>query len=108
MLKNLKLERPLTFIDVETTGTHPHLDRIVEISIFKVQPDGSEDYRSHRVNPEIPIPAETTAVHGITDADIAGEPAFRQYAKGICEFLDDCDISGFNVITFDLPFPRPQ
>jgi len=104
MIKNLKLERPIAFIDVETTGIHPHSDRIVELSIFKIQPDGSEDYRSHRVNPEISIPAEATAVHGITDADVAEEPAFCQYAKGICEFLDGCDVSGFNVITFDLPF----
>jgi len=103
-LKNLKLERPIAFIDVETTGVHPHSDRIVEVSIFKIQPDGSEDYRSHRVNPEVSIPSEATAVHGITDADIAEEPLFRQYAKGICEFLDGCDISGFNVVTFDLPF----
>ncbi|MFC2010650.1 exonuclease domain-containing protein [Chloroflexota bacterium] len=104
MMKNLKLERPIAFIDVETTGTHPHSDRIVELSVFRVQPDGSEEYKSHRVNPGVPIPAETTAVHGITDADIAGEPMFRRYAKGVCEFLDGCDISGFNVITFDLPF----
>ena len=104
MIKNLKLERPIAFIDIETTGTHPHSDRIVELSIFKIQTDGSEDYRSHRVNPGVPIPAETTAVHGITDADVAEEPLFGQYAKGICEFLDGCDIAGFNVITFDLPF----
>ena len=70
-MKTLKLERPIAFIDVETTGTHPHSDRIVELSIFKVQPDGSKDYRSHRVNPGKPIPAETTAVHGITDEAVA-------------------------------------
>ena len=104
MLKNLKLERPIAFIDVETTGTHPHLDRIVELSILRIQPDGREDYRSHRVNPGVSIPPEATAVHGITDEDVAEEPAFCQYAKGVCEFLDGCDISGFNVITFDLPF----
>jgi len=104
MIKNIKLERPIAFIDTETTGTHPHLDRIIELSIYKIQPDGSEDYRSHRVNPGVKIPAETTAVHGITDADVADEPAFSQYAKGVSEFLDGCDISGFNVITFDLPF----
>ncbi|MFC2044791.1 exonuclease domain-containing protein [Chloroflexota bacterium] len=104
MLMNLTLERPIAFIDVETTGTDPYSDRIVELSIFKIQPDGSEDYRSHRVNPEIPIPAEATAIHGITDEDVAEEPAFRKYAKGVCEFLGCCDISGFNVIIFDLPF----
>ena len=104
MLKNIKLERPLAFIDVETTGTNPYTDRIVELSILRIQPDGSEEYKSHRVNPERPIPVEATAVHNITDADVAGEPTFRRYAKSVCQFLDGCDISGFNVITFDLPF----
>lgn len=104
MLKNLKLERPLAFIDVETTGTKPYSDRVVELSILRIQPDGTEEYKSHRVNPEVPIPAEATAVHGITDADVAGEPAFRRYAKGVCDFLEGCDIAGFNVIKFDLPF----
>jgi len=104
MLKNIKLERPLAFIDVETTGTNPYSDRVVELSILRIQPDGTEEYKSHRVNPETPIPAEATAVHGISDADVAGEPTFRQYAKGVCDFLEGCDISGFNVIKFDLPF----
>lgn len=108
MLKNIKLERPVAFIDVETTGTSLQLDRIVEISIYKISPDGSEDYRSHRINPEMLIPAEATAIHGITDTDVAEEPAFRQYAKGICEFLDGSDISGFNVIAFDLPFLKAE
>jgi len=104
MLKNLKLERQIAFIDVETTGISPRSDRIVELSILRIQPDGSEEYKSHRVNPETPIPAEATAIHGITDADVAGEPAFRQYAKSVRDFLEDCDIAGFNVIKFDLPF----
>jgi len=104
MLKNLKLERQIAFIDVETTGISPRSDRIVELSILRIQPDGSEEYKSHRVNPETSIPAEATAIHGITDADVAGEPAFRQYAKSVRDFLEDCDISGFNVIKFDLPF----
>ncbi len=104
MLNNLKLERQIAFIDVETTGISPRSDRIVELSILRIQPDGSEGYKSHRVNPETPIPAEATAIHGITDADVAGEPAFRQYAKSVRDFLEDCDIAGFNVIKFDLPF----
>ena len=104
MLKNLKLERPIAFIDVETTGIRPYSDRIIELSVLKIQPDGSNEYKSHRVNPGVPIPPETTAIHGITDADVAKEPAFRQYANSVCDFLDDCDISGFSVINFDLPF----
>ncbi len=102
-MKNLRLDRPLAFIDVETTGLNPYSDRIVELSILKIYPDGSEDYKSHRINPQIPIPAEATAIHGITDADVAEEPYFYQYARSIRDFLEDCDIAGFNVIKFDLP-----
>jgi len=104
MLKNLTLERPLAFIDVETTGLRPSSDRIVELSILKIHPDGNKEYKSHRINPEIPIPADVTAIHGITDADVACEPKFQQYANSIRDFLDGCDIAGFNVIKFDLPF----
>jgi DNA polymerase-3 subunit epsilon len=103
MLKNLRLERPIAFIDVETSGTNPSSDRVVELSVFKSYPDGREEYKSHRVNPGVPIPADATAVHGITDADVAGEPPFARYAKSIRDFLEGCDIAGFNVIKFDLP-----
>lgn len=103
MLKNLKLERPIAFIDVETTGTNPNSDRVVELSILRIQPDGTEEYKSHRVNPEIPIPADATAIHGITDADVSGLPMFSQYARSVRDFLEGCDIAGFNVIKFDLP-----
>ncbi len=102
-MKHLQLDRPIAFIDVETTGLNPYSDRIVELSILKIHPDGTEKYESHRINSGMPIPAETTAVHGITDADVADEPSFRQYARGIRDFLNDCDIGGFNVIRFDLP-----
>jgi DNA polymerase-3 subunit epsilon len=103
MLEKLQLEGPIAFIDVETTGKRPRSARIVELSILRVQPDGGEEYKSHRVNPEVPIPAEASAIHGITDADVAGEPAFRQYARSVSEFLDGCDVAGFNVVGFDLP-----
>ena len=103
MLKNLRLERPIAFIDVETTGLNPYSDRIVELSILKIHPDSGEEYKSHRIKPGIPIPASATAIHGITDADVESEPMFRQYARSIRDFLEDCDISGFNVIRFDLP-----
>ncbi|MFC2062667.1 exonuclease domain-containing protein [Chloroflexota bacterium] len=76
MKRNLNLDRPLAFIDVETTGLNPYVDRIVELSILKIHPDGSEEYKSHRVNPEIPIPPVATTVHGITDADVAEESFF--------------------------------
>ncbi len=104
MIKNLRLNKPLAFIDVETTGLSPYKDRIVELSILKMHPDGTEKYHSRRINPGIPIPPNATAIHGITDEDVASEPKFNQYAKGIRDFLEGCDISGFNVIRFDLPF----
>lgn len=74
------------------------------MSVLKVHPDGRQEYKSHRVNPGIPITAEATAINGITDADEANESVFMQYAKSIRDFIDGCDISGFNVIGFDLPF----
>jgi len=107
-MKNLQLERPIAFIDVETTGLSPYSDRIVELSILKVHPDGAEEYKSHRINPGIPIPKEATAIHGITDEDIADEPSYHQYAKSIIDFMEDCDIAGFNVIRFDLPFVETE
>lgn len=99
----LKLKRPIIFFDLETTGTNITHDRIVEISIIKVMPDGSEIERTRRVNPEMPIPAEAVAVHHITDADVAGEPTFRQIAKSLAEMFSDCDIAGFNSNRFDIP-----
>ena len=72
----LKLNRPIVFFDLETTGTNIMHDRIVEISLIKVMPDGSEVERTRRINPEIPIPAEASAIHGIYDEDVASEPTF--------------------------------
>lgn len=102
-MKNLKFDRPIAFIDVETTGLNVSSDRIVELTILKIHPDGTEELKSHRINPGIPIPAETTDIHGITDEDVADEPQFQQYASSICAFLDGCDIGGFGVRRFDLP-----
>jgi len=102
MLRNLRLHRPLAFLDLETTGTDPKVDLIVEISVLKVSPDGRSIGRTRRINPGIPIPAEATAVHGISDADVAGEPRFAQVAAGLIALLDDCDLCGFNIKRFDL------
>jgi len=104
MFKNLKLDRPIAFIDVETTGLKAYSDRIVELSIIKVTPDGKQEYLSRRINPGIPIPAEATAIHGITNADVINQPAFPQCAQIIRDFIGESDISGFNIIKFDLPF----
>lgn len=99
----LRLQRPVIFFDLETTGTNITHDRIVEISIIKVLPSGEEQERTRRINPEMPIPAEATAIHHITDADVANEPTFRQLAKSLAEIFADCDIAGFNSNRFDIP-----
>jgi len=99
----LELRRPLAFVDLETTGTDPATDRIVEISVLRLDPDGTRTSRTRRVDPERPIPAEATAVHGIRDEDVAGQPAFRQLARSLLEFLEGADLAGFNVCRFDLP-----
>ena len=102
MLKNIRLDRPLAVLDLETTGTDPKLDRIIEISILKVRPDGGHDHRTRRVNPGVPIPPQATAIHGISDDDVAGSPTFRAIAPGLVRFLDGCDLAGFNILNFDL------
>lgn len=99
----LNLQRPIIFFDLETTGTNVTHDRIVEISLIKVLPSGEEMERTRRINPEMPIPAEATAVHHITDADVANEPTFKQIAKSLAEMFTDCDIAGFNSNRFDIP-----
>jgi DNA polymerase-3 subunit epsilon len=102
MFINLSLDRPLAVIDLETTGTDPMADRIVEISVLKFFPDGCIDHRTRRVNPGMPIPEEASAIHGIRDADVATEPRFARIAAGLVDFLDGCDLCGFNIKRFDL------
>jgi len=102
-LTRLALDRPLIFFDLETTGTDPATDRIVEISVLRVSPGGARESKTRRINPERAIPAEATAVHGIRDEDVRDEPTFRQIARGLLEFLGDADLAGFNVVRFDLP-----
>lgn len=100
---NLTLTRPIACVDLETTGVSITQDRIVEISIIKVSPDGSKDVRTRRMNPGIPIPPEASAVHGIYDADVANEPTFKMLANGIKQYLENCDLCGFNSNKFDFP-----
>ncbi len=99
----LKLERPLAFIDLETTGVDVATDRIVEIAIVKWNPDGSEEKHAFRVNPERPIPPESSAIHGIYDADVANEPTFEALSKKLFKLLFDCDLAGYNSNKFDFP-----
>ncbi|MCM1067433.1 MAG: 3'-5' exonuclease [Muribaculaceae bacterium] len=99
----LHLTRPLVFFDLETTGTNVNTDRIVEISLIKLLPDGSHIEKTRRINPEMPIPAEATAVHHITDEMVAGEKTFKQIAASLAQILAGCDIAGFNSNRFDIP-----
>lgn len=99
----LKLNRPIAFFDLETTGVTVGADRIVEIAILKVHPDGKEEIKSYRVNPEMPIPAQVTEIHGISDADVANEPTFKDLAPNLYLFLNNCDLAGFNSNKFDIP-----
>jgi DNA polymerase-3 subunit epsilon len=95
-------------MDFESTGTNPLTDRIVELSMIRVWPDGRRETLTRRVNPGMPIPPETTRVHGITDADIAGAPTFAEIAPEILAFIGDADLAGFNVQRFDLPLLRRE
>ena len=99
----LNLKRPLIFFDLETTGTNVTTDRIVEISLIKIYPDGRESEHSTRVNPERPIPAEATEVHHITDEDVRDKPTFREIAESLSRFFADSDIAGYNSNRFDVP-----
>ncbi|MDX9759978.1 MAG: 3'-5' exonuclease [Bacteroidota bacterium] len=100
---DLQLTRPLAFFDLETTGINTQSDRIIEIAVVKCLPQGNTTDLHSLLNPEIPIPAAATAVHGITDADVALAPTFARFAPRLIAFLDGCDLSGFNVRRFDLP-----
>ena len=99
----LKLSRPICFFDLETTGIDIGKDRIVEISIFKVFPNGNKESKTWLVNPTIPIPPQTTAVHGIDDAKVANEPTFAQLASQIQNMIKDSDLAGYNSDRFDIP-----
>lgn len=99
----LKLTRPLIVFDLETTGIDISKDRIVELCFVKVHPDGTREVKTRRINPEMPIPKESTAIHGITDADVAQEMTFKQVANSMAKWLEGCDFAGFNSNRFDVP-----
>ena len=99
----LNLETPLAFFDLETTGINIQKDRIVEISIVKVFPDGTDERLTQRINPTIPIPKSTTDIHGISDEDVKNEPTFCEMAQRIYEYLEPCDLAGYNSARFDIP-----
>ncbi len=99
----LKLTRPIAFFDLEATGLDKEKDRIVEIGICKLFPDGSRESKTKRINPGIPIPKQSSDIHGITDDMVKDCPTFSQLAKGLLEYLEGCDIGGYNSNSYDLP-----
>lgn len=100
---SLHLRKPLAFFDLETTGTNISTDRILEIAVVKVMPNEEVITKSTRVNPERPIPLETSLIHGIYDEDVASAPVFKSIAKEYGKFFEGCDLAGFNIIRFDVP-----
>ena len=99
----LLLTRPLCFFDLETTGLNVAKDRVVEISILKVFPNGNKESKTWLVNPEIPIPPKTIPIHGITDEKVANEPTFKQLSRDIYSMIKESDLAGFNSDRFDIP-----
>ncbi len=99
----LSLQRPLVFIDLETTGTNLATDRIVEVAIVKVLPDGSKQVKQKIINPQMPIPKNSSDIHGITDDKVKDAPTFKEVANELKQFIDNADLSGYNSNRFDIP-----
>lgn len=102
-MSKLQLERPIVFFDIESTGVDPVKDRIIELSMLRITPEGVETSLRVLVHPEMSIPAESTAVHGISDEDVAGKPTFKEVATQVASFMEDCDLGGYNCLRFDIP-----
>ncbi len=107
-MKNLRLENPLLCFDLETTGVDVGRDRIVQIGLIRIEPDGGRSSFESLVNPRIPIPPGATAVHGITDADVADQPTFADLLPQVTSFFAEADLAGFNSIRFDLPLLQEE
>ena len=105
---DLILERPLVFFDIESTGTNPYRDRIVEIAVIKLMPDGSRKEAVRRINPCMPIPAGASAVHGIYDDDVKDCPTFDVIAHNLYNYLEGCDLAGYNIVKFDVPMLQEE
>jgi DNA polymerase-3 subunit epsilon len=102
-MPSLLLKRPLAVIDLETTGTNVATDRIIEIAIIKVFPDKTTQSKVRRINPGMPIPAGSSAIHGIRDEDVKDAPLFKQVAHELKQFMENCDLAGYNSNRFDIP-----
>lgn len=99
----LNIKNPIIFIDLETTGINISKDRIVELTYLKVEPNGNKSMKTIRVNPEMPIPEQASAIHGIYDKDVASEPTFKQIASSLAQEFLGCDFAGYNSTQFDIP-----
>lgn len=99
----MKFKKPIIFFDLETTGVDTMVDKIVQIATIKIDPKGHKEEKSYLVNPEMPIPVGASAVHGITDDMVKDSPTFSKYAKGLSEYLQGCDIGGYNSNNYDIP-----
>ena len=99
----LNLKVPLCFFDLETTGTNITQDRIIEIAVIKVLPGGEMQRKANLVNPTVPIPAESTAIHGIANEDVKDKPTFKELARDYAKFLEGADLSGFSILKMDVP-----
>jgi DNA polymerase-3 subunit epsilon len=99
----LQLTRPLAIIDLETTGVNLGSDRIIDIAIVRMMPDGKKVVKQKLINPEMPIPKAASDIHGITDEKVKGAPNFKQVANELKQFLDNCDLGGYNSNRFDIP-----
>lgn len=106
--ESLPLDRPVVVFDTETTGVNSRTDRIVEIACLKIHPDGRREDWVRRLNPGMPIPAASSAIHGIRDEDVKGSPTFREIARELTDFLQGCDLAGYNITGFDLPVLRVE
>lgn len=100
----MKLTRPIIFFDLETTGLNPIKDHIVQIGAIKLNPDGTREEKNVLINPQVPIPKETSDIHGITDDMVKDKPTFKQLSKAMLKWFSGCDISGYNTDRFDIPF----
>jgi DNA polymerase III subunit epsilon len=100
---NIKLNRPIVFMDIESTGLNIGTDRIVELALLKVNDNGDKTVKTYRVNPEMPIPEEVTKIHGITDLDVADAPTFKMIAGEVASIIRGCDLGGYNSDKFDIP-----
>ena len=106
--RELTLERPLVFLDIQTTGVEPKTARIVEISTLKIDTTGAQEFRSKRINPRTPITPDATRKHGITNDDVAEDPPFSTFARALASYLDGCDLAGFGIQRFAMPILRQE